>query len=63
MSEKTGYVIVESVVDLPGYPRYGFATMVHAEELGESVRCLERYVSMEAAAEGAARLNAERRSL
>jgi len=62
MSEHTGYVVVECVVDLPGYPRFGVATLVHAEELGDSVRCLDRYSSMEAAAQKADRLNGARRS-
>jgi hypothetical protein len=62
LSEETGYVVVECVVDLPGYPRFGFATLLHAEELGDSVRCLDRYASIEAAAQKADRLNRERRS-
>jgi hypothetical protein len=62
MSEHTGYVVVEAVVDFPGYPRFGIATVVHAEELGDSVRWLDRYSSMEAAAQKVDRLNGVRRS-
>ena len=44
------YVVLECVPYLPGYPRYGFATLKHAEELGDGVRWLQTCSSLEEAA-------------
>jgi hypothetical protein len=61
MAEKTGFVALEWLDDLAGYPRYSFATMVHAEEFGDAVRWLQRHASMDTAVEAVTRLNCEPR--
>ena len=35
---ETEYVVVEWIPNLPQYPRYGFATAKHADELGANVQ-------------------------
>lgn len=57
MRENAQFVIVEWIDDVPGFPRHGFATMKHAEELGENVRWLDRFASSEAAAKSVGELN------
>jgi hypothetical protein len=44
------YVVVEWIEDLPHLPRYGFATVKHAEELGDNVRWHDSCSSLEQAA-------------
>ena len=55
MRNFTEFVVLEWLEDLPHYPRYCFATVKHAEELGPDVRWVQLYVSLDSAA-GAARL-------
>ena len=57
MANNHAYVILECLDGLPGYPRFGFATTKHAEELESEVKWLERCDTLEMAAEGAGRLN------
>ena len=56
------YVVVEWIEDLPQVPRYGFATIKHAEELGDHVRWHDRCPSLEQAAAWAHELNRQERS-
>jgi hypothetical protein len=51
------YVILEWVEDLPHYPRFGFATIKHAEELGDNVKWHEVCSSIEQAAASTRALN------
>jgi hypothetical protein len=51
------YVVLEWVEDLPQVARYGFATLKHAEELGDNVRWHDRCASLEQAASAAQALN------
>jgi hypothetical protein len=57
MRENTEYIVVEWLDDLPGIDRYGFATAKHAAEMGEQVRCLDTFLSLETAAHEVDRLN------
>ena len=57
MRENAQYVVVECVDDLPGFPRYGFATVTHAEELGPNVRWLQTCTSLDIAIEATRELN------
>jgi len=57
MRESHEYVIVEWIDDLQTVPRYGFATVTHAEELAERVRRLDTFACLESAADEAERLN------
>jgi hypothetical protein len=51
------FVVLEWIEDLPTVARYGFATLKHAEELGDNVRWHERCGSLEQAAAAAHALN------
>jgi hypothetical protein len=51
------YVILEWVEDLPDVPRYGFATIKHAEELGDNVKWHQLCSSLEQAAASTQALN------
>ena len=51
------FVVVEWLDATPPFPRYSFATIVHARELGDAVRWVEPCPSLQAAAALAARLN------
>ena len=51
------YVIVEWIEELPHLPRYGFATIKHAEELGDNVKWHELCPSLEHAAASTQALN------
>jgi hypothetical protein len=51
------YVILEWLDATPPYPRYSFATVSHASELGPEVRWLEPCPQLEVAADLVARLN------
>jgi hypothetical protein len=57
MSEHAEYVVLEWVEDLPEFPRYSFATLKHAEELGPDAQWLQTYSSLEMAAEATRELN------
>jgi hypothetical protein len=57
MDDQNQYVILEWVRHLPGFPRYSFATIKHAEELWPQVRWLQGCPSLELAAETASALN------
>jgi hypothetical protein len=57
MQTPAAYVVLEWLEDTPGYPRYSFATVVHAAELGTAVRWVESCATMEAAVALASRLN------
>ena len=61
MRDSAQYVVVECLDDLPEYPRYGFATAKHVEELGPNVRCLRSCTSLELATELTSQLNATQR--
>ena len=54
------YIVVEWLEDLPEFPRYGFATPKHAEELGANVQCLQTCASLELAVEAVDSLNGRR---
>jgi hypothetical protein len=60
MVDNGQYVILEWVCQLPGFPRYSFATIKHAEELRPEVRWLQSCDSLELAAETASQLNLRR---
>ena len=51
------YVILEWIEELPDLPRYGFATIKHAEELGDNVKWHEFCPSLEYAAASTQALN------
>jgi hypothetical protein len=51
------YVILEWIEELPHLPRYGFATIKHAEELGDNVKWHELCPSLEQAAASTQALN------
>lgn len=51
------FVILEWVHEVPGFPRYSFATVKHAEELWPHVQWLQMCSSLETAAETANELN------
>ena len=57
MTKNTAFIVLEWIDAVPGYARYGFATVKHAEELGSSVKWLQEWSSLELAAENASRLN------
>ena len=57
MHDTAQYVVLECVDDMPPYPRYGFATSKHAEELDSNVRWLRTCASLELAAEIVSDLN------
>lgn len=57
MADHHQYVILEWIHTLPGFPRYSFATIKHAEELWPQVRWLQRCASLELAAETTTQLN------
>jgi hypothetical protein len=57
MGEVNQYVVLEWVDELPGYPRYSFATITHAEELSPNVQWLQMCASLETAAKTARELN------
>ena len=57
MGDHNQYVILEWVRRLPGFPRYSFATIKHAEELWPEVRWLQSCPSLDLAAETASVLN------
>jgi hypothetical protein len=57
MTAVAGFVVLEWLDSLPLLPRYSFSTIVHARELGESVRWVTPCATLEAAAALAARLN------
>ena len=54
------YVILEWIEELPHHPRYGFATIKHAEELGDNVKWHELCPSLEQAAASTRVLNDQR---
>jgi hypothetical protein len=51
------YVILEWIPYAAEFPRYSFATVKHAEELGSQVQRLRMCPSLEVAAEAVHRLN------
>ena len=55
---ETEYVVVEWIPDLSQYPRYGFASAKHADELGANVQRLHICASLELAAQITNDLNA-----
>lgn len=57
MHEVNQYVVLEWVDELPGYPRFSFATVKHAEELSPSVHWLQMCPSLETAAKTTSELN------
>jgi len=57
MADQTAFVVVASMDATRPYPRYSFATLVHARELGDTVRWVDSCNTLEAAAMVAARLN------
>jgi hypothetical protein len=61
MPEHAHYVVLECVENLPQYPRYGFATAKHAEELGLNVKQLQICASLELAATIVDELNGGKR--
>ena len=58
MDKPAAYVVVEWLDAVPPYPRFSFATTVHAGELGTAVRWVEPCATIAAAALLVARLNA-----
>ena len=55
------FVVIEWLDITPTkYPRYSFATVVHARELGDAVRWVEPCKNVDTAAALAAQLNAPR---
>jgi hypothetical protein len=57
MRDVDQYVVLEWLDELPGYPRYSFATVKHAEELSADVQWLQLCPSLETAATTASELN------
>jgi hypothetical protein len=57
MTEHNHFVILEWIPYEAEFPRYCFATVKHAEELGTQVHWLETCPSMEMAANRVRRLN------
>jgi hypothetical protein len=57
MTESNQYVILEWIPYVVEFPRYSFATVKHAQELGTQVHWLETYPSMETAADRVRSLN------
>jgi hypothetical protein len=62
MQKPAAYVVLEWLEDTPAYPRYSFATVVHAAELGTAVRWVESCATMAAAVDLASRLNGSHRT-
>ena len=60
MQKPETFVVLEWLDATPPYPRYTFATTVHAAELGDVVRWVEPCATMHAAAVLVRRLNAGR---
>ena len=58
MDNRSAYVIIEWVDITPAYPRYSFATTVHAAELGDAIRWVQPCTTAAVAASLVARLNA-----
>jgi hypothetical protein len=60
--QPAAYVVLEWLEDTPAYPRYSFATVVHAAELGTVVRWVELCATMQAAVDLVSRLNGSHRT-
>jgi hypothetical protein len=57
MAHRNQFVVVEWLPFVAEFPRYSFATIKHAEELGSHVQWVETCPSIEVAAERVRRLN------
>ena len=62
MQKSEAFVVLEWLDATPPYPRYTFATTVHAAELGDAVRWVEPCATIQAAAALVTRLNAGRQN-